>query len=301
MRIDAVADLWKVLADPTRVRLMALLAKEELTVAELTRITRLTQSRISTHLAKLKEAALVRDRRAGAWSYNGLDPNMPAAAREAWELVARTADDPLLDQDAERLAEKGTGWADSVAGQMERHYSPGRTWQATLRGLLGLLRLGRVLDVASGDCALAELIAPRADAIECLDKSATVLRAGRRRLEHLPHVRFTRADMHALPFDDQSFDHVLMLACLCYAAHPEQAIAEAARVLRTGGTLVAVTLHRHNHLDMVAKYDHLQPGYERDELHALFAQADLTTELCDITARERRPPHFEVLTVHATK
>ena len=59
-------------------------------------------------------------------------------------------------------------WADSVAGQMERHYSPGRTWQATLRGLLGLVQLGRALDVASGDCAIAELLAPRAERITCL-------------------------------------------------------------------------------------------------------------------------------------
>jgi ArsR family transcriptional regulator len=307
MNLADATDRLKLLGDPTRVRLLALLAREELTVAELTRITRLAQSRVSTHLGRLREAGFVRDRPDGASSYYTLNPAMPDAARGLWELVASAARDPLLEHDALRLqaairARHGDApWADTVAGQMERHYSPGRTWEAALRGLLGLLRLGAVLDIASGDSALAELVAPRARSITCLDASPTVLRAGRRRLARLDHVSFCRGDMHALPFPDGRFDQVLLLACLCYAEDPARAAAEAARTLRPGGALVAVTLLRHEHEAIAARYNHLQNGFEPAELRRLFERAGLDVALCEVTSRERRLPHFEVVTLHATK
>jgi len=296
----------RVMGDPTRVRLLHLLAKEELTVAELTRVTRLSQSRVSTHLGKLRDAGLVLDRRDGAASYYRLrHRDMPAEARSVWEIVEGAAAEPLLAQDARRLEEvlraRGGSWADSVAGHMERHYSPGRTWEAALRGLLGLLRLGAVLDVASGDCAIAELVAPRAARVTCLDRSPAVLRAGRRRLAHLPHVAFARGDMHALPFPDGSFDHVLLLACLDYASEPARALGEATRVLRPGGDLVAVTLARHGHRETVARYDHVQCGFEPAALARMARGAGLTVDLCAVTSRERRLPHFEVLTLHARR
>jgi ArsR family transcriptional regulator len=300
LSLGQTTDLLRLLGDPTRVRLLALLERGELSVAELTRVTRLTQSRVSTHLGKLKDAGLVRDRRVGAFAYYSVPADMPAEARRAWTVVRETARDPLLEQDARRLRE-GLPWADSVAGQMERHYSPGRTWQATLRGLLGLLDLGRVLDVASGDCALAELLAPHARAITCLDVSPRVLAAGRGRLAELPHVNFCQADMHALPFGEGSFDHVLMMACLCYAAQPDQAVAEAARVLAPGGTLIGVTLHTHGHVEHVERYDHVHAGHEPGKLRGMLERAGLTVQRCAVTSRERRTPHFEVVTLHARK
>ena len=306
--LAAATDLMRLLGDPTRVRLLALLAEEELTVAELTEVTRLAQSRVSTHLGKLREAGLVRDRRAGTSSYYRVAQKaMPADARRHWEVVQATASDPLLEQDAARLREVararggGRSWADSVAGRMERHYSPGRTWEAALRGLLGLLRLGSVLDVASGDCAIAELLAPRARGITCLDVSTTVLAAGRRRLAHLPHVSFRRGDMHALPFRDASFDNVLLLACLGYADDPARTVAEAARVLEPGGNVVAATLRKHDHKDLVTRYDHVQMGFDVGQLRRWFEAAGLTVELCDVTSREARSPHFSVVTVHASR
>jgi ArsR family transcriptional regulator len=308
MTLAAATDLMKLMADPTRVRLMALLSQEELTVAELMTLTHLTQSRISSHLGRLRDAGLVEDRRAGVSSfYRTTRAGMPEQARDLWHLVRDTARDPLLDQDSQRLREVirarhgGRTWADSVAGQMERHYSPGRTWDAALRGLLGLLHLGRVLDIGAGDSALAELIAPRARAVTCLDINPRLLTAGRRRLARLPHVSFTRGDMHTLPFPDERFDEVLMMACLCHAHEPARAIAEAARVLRPGGDLVAVTLRRHEHRRAAERYDHIRLGYLEHELHRMLSSAGLEVELCGVTSRERRRPHFEILTVHAHK
>ena len=104
MDLDAWSACLRVLADPTRVRLLALLEREELTVAELSAVTRLAQPRVSTHLARLKDADLVRDRRAGVSAYYRFnEEQLEPAERALWTALREGTDDPLLRQDAERL------------------------------------------------------------------------------------------------------------------------------------------------------------------------------------------------------
>jgi ArsR family transcriptional regulator len=303
--LSAWSELLHVFADATRVRLLHLLAEEELSVAELTEATRLPQPRVSTHLGKLREAGIVRDRRAGSTAFYAFRQPLDARAQALWALLQERAQDPLLLQDARRMralvVARGRSWADSVAGQMERHYSPGRTWEAYLRGLLGIAALGDVLDVGSGDGALAELLGPRARRIVCLDRSPRMVAAGCARLAHLPQVHFQLGDMHALPFAPASFDQVLLMNALTYASDPARAIAESARVLRPGGALAAVTLRAHPHAAEAARYDHRQLGFAPEALRAAFEQEGLQVSLCDVTSREQRPPHFEVLSLHATR
>jgi SAM-dependent methyltransferase len=306
--LTQTVDLLSVLADPTRVRLLSLLEDTELSVAELTRITNLPQSRVSTHLRKLKGASLVRDRRNGSSSYYGLDEdNMSKSARELWGLVHERLDDGQLAKDLRRreaaLAARKARlpWPDEVAGQMERHYSPGRTWEATARGLLGFLELGRVLDVGSGDGVNAELLAPRAECVTCLDISERVIDAARTRLERFTNVDFRVGDMHDLPFESGSYDAVLLLHTLTYSKLPQLAIAEAARVLRPGGALAAVTLVAHEHAKIARAYDHVNLGFAADELHELLQAAELEVEQCGPSSRERRKPYFQVLTAFARK
>jgi ArsR family transcriptional regulator len=303
--LDQTADLLRLLGDPTRVRLLSLLATtEQLSVAELVRVTRLPQPRVSTHLARLREAGLVRDRRNGSGSFYTLD-EAPAAVRTLWEALRASTRDPVLDEDRARvrevLEERGGSWADRVAGQMDRHYSPGRSWESALRGLLGLCSLGRVLDVASGDGALAELIAPRARQVTCLDLSPRVAAAGAARLAHLPHVAFRVGDMHALPFKAGEFDQVLLAHALSYASDPALALCEASRVLCAGGKLAAQTLAAHRHLERTRRYGHLQAGFAPRALGSLAERAGLRVTLCSVTSREKRRPHLEVITLHAEK
>jgi ArsR family transcriptional regulator len=300
--LQETTELMRLLADPTRVRLMTLLAYEELTVAELTAVTQLGQSRVSTHLGKLRDAGLVRDRRVGSSAFYSVNAaGMPAEAQRLWDVMLETTRDAVLEQDRERARSAGLSWADAVAGHMERHYSPGRTWEATARGLLGLCRLGDVLDVASGDGALAELVAPRATSVTCLDASKRVLDAAQKRLAGLAGVRFELGDMHALPFDDASFDVVMLMNCLTYASDPAQVVAEAARVLRPGGGITGVTLKAHEHERVVAAFGHTNLGFSPSELSELLEQGGLSVERCAVTSREKRQPHFEILTFHAQK
>lgn len=304
--LAGTSQLARLYGDGSRLRLLALLAREELTVAELTATTRLGQSRVSTHLGRLREAGLLRLRRDGTSTWYALDEaGMSEAARRLWEAFRATTDDQLLREDVDRLeavvAKRAGSWADSVAGQMERHYSPGRTWEGAARALVGLAVLGDVLDVASGDGALAELVAPRARSVTCLDASARVVSAGRRRLKLSPSVRFTVGDMHHLPFPEARFDQLMLVNSLSYAEHPERVVAEAARVLRPGGGLVAVTLATHRHEAVARSFNHVQMGFEPEALRALFTAAGFRVDLCAVTSRERRAPHLAVVNVYATR
>lgn len=308
MDLEAWSTRLKVFADATRVRLLALLAREELTVAELSAITQLAQPRVSTHLAKLKEAGLVRDRRAGVSAYYRFDEdNLDTVQRELWRSLRDGSDDPLLRQDAERVAgvlanrAADQNWADSVAGDMERHYSPGRTWEALARTALPLLETGDVLDIASGDGVLAELLSPHAKRYICIDTSARVVAAAGERLRRFPNVEVREGDMHALPFKDASFDLVVLMHALTYSTKPAQAVAEAARVLRRGGRLLLSSLARHEHRSVVEAYGHVNLGFSEKELRKFAERAGLEIANAETVTRERRPPHFEVLSLTAVK
>jgi len=308
MDLEAWSTRLKVFADATRVRLLVLLASEELTVAELSGITQLAQPRVSTHLAKLKEAGLVRDRRAGVSAYYRFDEDkLDPAQRDLWRALKEGSDDPLLRQDAERVAmvlasrASDQNWADSVAGDMERHYSPGRTWEALARTALPLLETGDVLDIASGDGVLAELLSPHANRYICVDTSARVVAAAGERLRRFENVEVREGDMHALPFKDQSFDLVVLMHALTYASRPAQAVAEAARVLRRGGRLLLSSLAKHEHRAVVESYGHVNLGFTEKELRKFAEKAGLEVANAETVTRERRPPHFEVISLLGVK
>jgi DNA-binding transcriptional ArsR family regulator/2-polyprenyl-3-methyl-5-hydroxy-6-metoxy-1,4-benzoquinol methylase len=307
MHLEDWSSCLRVLADPTRVRLLALLEREELTVAELASVTRLAQPRVSTHLARLKEAHLVRDRRAGVSAYYRFSDDLDGAEAALWRALREGTDDPLLRQDAERLPAvlamraADQNWADTVAGDMERHYSPGRTWEAMARAALPLLVPGDVLDIASGDGVLAELLAPHAKSYVCVDASERVVNAARERLKPHRNVRVLIGDMHALELPDASFDLALLMQALTYSERPATAVAEAARLLRPGGRLVVTSLARHEHRDAVAPYGHANLGFSTRELVKMAEKAKLRVASCEAVTREKRAPHFEVLSMHAMK
>lgn len=307
MDLSTASVILRLLADPTRVRLLALLEQEELTVAELAAVLHLAQPRVSTHLAKLKEAGMVRDRRAGVSAYYRANMEGDATQRALLASLRDSIDDTLLREDAERVPHVltrralGEGWADTVAGDMERHYSPGRTWETLARALLQLLATGDVLDIASGDGVTAELLAPHAHSMVCVDSSERVVEAASKRLRKYDNVRVRHGDMHALNLGRQRFDLVLMLHALTYAEHPSKAVAEAARVLRSGGRLLAVTLGRHDHRSAVEPFDHRNLGFRNEQLAGYAKAAGLDVVSCTRLSRERKSPHFEVISLLARK
>lgn len=307
MDLASASTLLRLLADATRVRLLALLEREELTVAELAAILQLAQPRVSTHLAKLKEAGLVHDRRAGVSAYYRANTDADPAQAALLGTLRNSVEDALLNADAARLpavlAHRAgeQGWADAVAGDMERHYSPGRTWETLARALLQLLATGDVLDIASGDGVTAELLAPHAHSILCIDAGERVTKAARERLKPFDNVEVRHGDMHDLKLGERRFDLVLMLHALTYAEQPAKAVVEAADVLKPGGRLLAVTLEKHGHKTAVAPFDHRNMGFRRDELAGLAREAGLKVAQCAVISRERKPPNFGVLCLLARR
>ncbi len=306
--LQTTNELCFLLSDATRVRLLALLEEEALTVAELTEILGVAQSRVSTHLSRLKDAGFVTVERVGTSSLIRVEASrLPRGAERLWRVVREEAPPDSFEADKARakelvLARTGArSWADSVAGNMERHYSPGRTFEATLHGLLGFVELGDVLDLGAGDGVVAELIAKRARSVTCLDVSEAVVEAGRKRLAHLSNVSFVRADMHELPFAAQSFDELMALSVLPYAERLDSVLSEIRRVLRPEGRLVLTTLGRHEHEALVAPYDHRNLGSTIEELCSALEERGLRVHHAELSVKEKRPPYFEIISIYARR
>lgn len=298
-------DRLALFADPSRVRLAMLLAREPMSVAELTSVTELAQSRVSTHLARLRDAGLLRDEKRGASTRYALDEaTMPEDVRALWQLVAARVEDRVIEADRQRAdavvrARRDNGWPERVAGEMERHYSPGRTWEALARALAGLVTLGDVLDVGSGDGTVAELLAPRAKSYTCLDASEAMIAAARKRLASCDNVRFVVADGERVPERDARFDAVLLFHVLTQTTRPAAMLAEAARLVRPGGVVCVATLAAHAHAELTAPYGHHNAGFTPKALRRLLDKTGLAVTSCELTSRERKPPYFEVLTALA--
>jgi SAM-dependent methyltransferase len=308
LSLEQSTALCRLLADASRLRLLLLLEGQELTVAELTQVTRLAQSRVSTHLSRLQRAGLIQQRREGSAAYYAATAaGRDSAVGSVWTLLRDQLTDAQVRVDRERAAEvirarkRSQTWAESVAGRMERHYSPGRTWEATARALIGLLELGDVLDLACGDGVLAELVAEHARSVTAVDISATLIAAARERLKPYPRVTLLEADMHALPLEAGRFDHVFLMHALAYTRQPLEVIREAARVLRPHGRLVLAALNAHPHKATMQSYDHVNLGIAPAALRKLLEQAGLAVEQCAVTSREERPPYFEVVTAFARR
>ena len=304
--LEGLSDLFAVLGDPTRLRIACVLGKQELSVAELTELLGIAQSRVSSHLARLRGAGVLRDRRAGTSTFSSVDEDaLSRQARDAIAIAQRSLDARALDADLARaaaLVKRRAGaksWPDAVAGRMEKHYSPGRTWESMALAFLQLAELGDVLDAGAGDGTVASMIAPIATSLTCVDRSERMADAAREQLGK--RARVLVADVEALPLPDESFDTVLLMHVLASVRHPDTALAECARVLRPAARLLVVTLDRHTHLDVAAPYGHVQPGFRPKQLATRIERAGLDVIHSSITSRERREPFFSVVTAVARK
>jgi SAM-dependent methyltransferase len=305
MSLSAYVDTLNLLGDESRLRLCALLRERELCVTDLVRVTGIAQSRVSTHLGRLRDAGFVHDRRTGTQCFYALaEDALPTAARAVLD-DARGSADATLAGDQKRLveldAERRGGLPDSAADDLERYYSPGRTWQSLAAGLAALLELGDVLDAGAGDGAAAAALAPYCRSLTCVDSNARMVEAARARLAKLGHARVEAGDVHALAFPDASFDSVLLFHTLTYATEPARAVAECTRVLRPGGRLVLLCLDRHEQREITARYGELHPGFSPGDVRELLSVAGLRVKTSHVASREAKKPHLEVVLAVAEK
>jgi len=299
MTLGRYTDALALLADENRIRLCALLREQELCVTDLVRVTGMAQSRVSTHLGRLREAGFVRDRRNGPQSFYALEAqSLPPAVRACLDEAASSGD-PTLEGDKKRLKDleadrRGSG-PDALDDDLGRDYSPGRTWQSLVAGTAALLRLGDVLDVGSGDGAASAAIAPYCRSLTCIDTNARLIEAAGARLARQDNVRTQVADAHDLPFSDASFDAVLVFHTLTYAERPARVLAECARVLRPGGRIVVLCLDEHRQSEVTARYGERHAGFSPRALRGMLSRTGLAVVSTKVASREIKKPHLQVV------
>jgi ArsR family transcriptional regulator len=294
--------LLKALADPTRLRIMRLLAHMELAVGELAQVLGQSQPRVSRHVRILCDASLAERRKEGSWVFlraaiaEGTAP--PLGAATARLLSAAEADDAAF---AARCAEDRRHFAAiraarqaSAEAYFERHasewdtlrslHSPDLPVDEALAAMLGTEPIGELLDVGTGTGRMAELFAPSATHVTALDKSPEMLRAARARLDKLPAgaIDLIQGDFTALPFaaaqEADGFDTVLFHQVLHYALDPAQVLAEAARVTRTGGRVAIVDFAAHDREELRERHAHARLGFTDEQMIAFLADAGFTGE-----------------------
>jgi ArsR family transcriptional regulator len=283
-RPDALLGWMGNLADPTRLRLLRLLDREELSVQELCEVLRLPQSTVSRHLKTLSDQGWLGSRRHGTQSLYRFAEALDAGARRLWKL-ARTETDgwAAAEQDDLRLEarlrarrEGALGFFAGAAGDWDKLrtelYGDGFARAA----LLALLPPEwTVADLGCGTGALTAELAGSVARVVAVDQSAAMLRAARRRCEGQPNVELHRADLEALPLADRSCDAALALLSLGWVAALEPVLAEAARILRPGGRLVVVDHVRHADEEFLRRFGQTHPGFEAPRLSAALVKAGL--------------------------
>jgi len=304
VELSRCVETLSLLGDENRLRLCALLRDRELCVSDLVQVTGISQSRVSTHLGRLREAGIVRDRRQGAQSFYTLAYAMQSESVQAVLDEVTASSDATLDGDRKRLAEleaERRGAAGALVDDLERYYSPGRSWRSLTAGIAALLGLGDVLDVGSGDGAAAAVIAPYCRSLTCVDINARLIDAARDRLARFEHVRVDVADAQALPFEAGTFDTVLMFHTLTYTQAPLRALAECSRVLRPGGKLCVLCLDEHQQPEVTAPYGELHQGFSTASVSRLLEQAGLRVLSAEVACREVKKPRLDVVLAVANK
>lgn len=300
----------RLLGDEGRVRLLRLLAREELSVAELQEILGMGQSRISMQLSQLKSAGFVDLRRVGQKSLYRC--TVPAGSEVLLgEVLERSSGEvPLARKDDEALAlvlnrrkDHLRAYFDELAGRFGRNYVPGRSWKALAEMLLRLLPPLDIADVGAGEGTVSLLLAQGARKVIAVDSSRKMVEYGSALAvkNGVPNLEYRLGDMEELPLRDGEVDLVLMHQALHHCLHPAVAVAEAWRVLRPGGRLVVLDLLRHDFEGARELYGDEWLGFSRVELLERIAGAGFACEDATVVHREEEPPHFQTLMAIGTK
>lgn len=299
----------RALSDPTRLRILALIQAQELSVNELQEITRLGQSRISTHLGQLQDSGLVVSRREGKRTYyktnpgNGAHDIVALAARGASELPEHDGDQINLRRILALRQEQAQVYFNQVAGRFDRVYGPGRSWQAFGHLLLRILPPLEVADLGAGEGLLSELLARRCKRVIAVDNSEKIVRFGaaKARDNNIKNLEFRQGDLENPPIADSSVDLVILSQALHHAARPQQAISSAFRILRPKGQIMILDLAKHTFERAHDLYGDHWLGFSESDLQLYLETASFKKIEISVVATEEEPPHFETLLASGTK
>ncbi len=302
MGMASILQSLRALAEPTRLRLLALLLEEELSVAELQEALGMGQSRISASLGMLRRQGLVLDRRVGKNIYYAAVLAAMAPLRQA--LSAAVAELPEAERDRQALQlvlnkrrDRAADYFDKLAGKFGRTYVPGRSWQALAHGLLRLMPPMIIADMGAGEGTLSQLLARTAKQVIAIDNSPKMVEYGARVAKEngYTNLEYRLGDLEEPPIDSASVDVVLFSQALHHAARPQRAIESAFRILKPGGRILILDLASHTYEQAKELHAHVWLGFSGVELHAMLEKAGFTSLEVSIVAREQQAPNFQTI------
>jgi ArsR family transcriptional regulator len=308
--IASTVNLLRLVADPTRLRLLLLLDHEEVSVAELQDILGMGQSRISTHLAQLKRAGLVADRRSGKNVYYAAakDSGVNGAGKRVREIIrglGRDLSEATKDRTALALVlrkrqDKAREYFDELAGRFGRDYVPGRSWEALANVLIALLPPMTVADLGAGEGTLSQLLARTARKVIAIDNSEKMVEFGSNlaRKHGFDNLEYRHGDIEDPPIKAGTIDLAIFSQALHHAIHPERALAGAYRILKKGGRVVLLDLLSHQFDKARELYLDQWLGFSEVQLHDHLEAAGFHHIDVRVVSREKQSPHFQ--TVFAT-
>ena len=289
------------LADPTRLRILAALRENELSVAELQEVLGVGQSRISNHLSLLKSVGLLRDRREGQRAYY----RRAEMGREIWSLAEGAAGELGTEaRDGEALRrvlgqrqEKSKRYFDAVAGRLGKKYCPGRSWEAVGRLLLTLAPRQVYADLGAGEGLISQLLAARAKKVIAVDHSPRMVEVGRdlAKRSGLKNLEYRLGDMENPPIRPGSVDVAILSQALHHAVHPPRVLEAAWKILRPGGTLLILDLVEHTFEAAREMYADVWLGFSPAELARLMREAKFEGVSVEVVAKEKEGPGFQTL------
>jgi ArsR family transcriptional regulator len=301
----------RLLADPNRVRIVLLLEREELSVAELQEILSMGQSTISTHLAQLKQAGIVEDRRTGKnilyrlKSFgNGTQDQVLDVLRHAVKEIPEAGE----DRDALRLAlrrrqDKVRSYFDELAGKFGRQYVPGRSWQGLAETFLLLMPPLVIADLGAGEGTSSQLLARRAKRVIAVDNSEKMVEfgSGLARAHGVKNLEYRLGDLEELPIKKGEVDVAFFSQSLHHAQHPARALAEAFRIVKPGGRVIILDLLKHHFEEARALYADVWLGFSEVELRRMLGDAGFKDVSTALVHREADAPHFETILAAGNK
>jgi ubiquinone/menaquinone biosynthesis C-methylase UbiE/DNA-binding transcriptional ArsR family regulator len=309
--VNSSLDTLKILSDPTRLRLLALLMKEELSVAEVQEVLGMAQSRISSQLALLRQAGFVADRREGKKAFYSLRADLPSRQltllKAACEAVADSADFAEDRDNLDRILQKRRRVAEQyfnlIAGRLGKGHCPGRSWEAIGHLALRLVPPIVVADLGAGEGLISQLIAHRAERVWCIDNSPRMVEVGTElaRKNSLANLAYKLGDIEKVPLPDRSVDLAILSQALHHAIHPQTAVNEACRILRPGGQLVVLDLKEHAFEKARELYADVWLGFKESALHGFLKKAGFQKVEVTVVSRETVEPCFETLLASGIK
>jgi ubiquinone/menaquinone biosynthesis C-methylase UbiE len=305
LNLDLMVDTLKAAAEPSRLRILALLSHGDLTVSDLTSILGQSQPRVSRHLKLLFEASLINRYQEGSWAYFRLAESLIVGDIARSLLDRLDCSDPLLERDLERLSavklqrrERAAAYFSANASSWDAirslHVPDGAVEEALIK-IVGARPFQAMLDVGTGTGRLLELFGPLYVRGVGIDINRDMLTIARSNLEKsgIANAQVRQGDVYSLPVDRESFDLVTIHQVLHFLDNPAEAIREAARALRPSGRMLIVDFAPHELEFLRDRHAHLRLGFNDGQIKDWLTEAGLTLE----DSMELQPKDKDKLTV----